>query len=269
MLELLKIAKKAGDAILEVYNTDFDVENKADNSPLTLADKKSNDIIVSFLKSYLFKDEIIPILSEEERAISFSERKRWNRFWIVDPLDGTKEFVKKNGEFTVNIGLIQNNYPILGIIYVPVKNTYFFAKEGMGSYFFDGNVFDIDSFDSIEMVLEKSEKLKTIVKNSNEKVFVVASRSHLNKETENFINELKGKFIDVDIKSSGSSLKFCLVAQGEAQFYPRFAPTMEWDTAAGQCIVEMAGGGVFLEDGKTRFHYNKKELVNPWFLVKG
>ena len=180
-----------------------------------------------------------------------------------------RNLLKKNGEFTVNIGLIKSKYPVLGVIYVPVKKIFYFAEEGNGSFLLDGNDFDIEKFDSIKDLYEKCQKLNTCVKQKNEKVYVVASRSHLNKETQDFIDDLKNNYSEVDIKSSGSSLKFCLVAKGEAQFYPRFAPTMEWDTAAGQCIVEEAGGGVFLEDGKTRFFYNKEELVNPWFLVKG
>lgn len=269
MLELLKIAKKAGDAILEVYNTEFDVECKEDNSPLTQADMNSNKVISDFLGSFEYMGEILPVLSEEGRKIPYSERKDWKRFWIVDPLDGTKEFVRRNGEFTVNIGLIQDSYPVLGIIYVPVQKIMYFASEGFGSYMYVDKGMSVEDFMSFEQFLKKCVKMQTARKNSDEKVFVVASRSHLNRETEEFIDCLRNDYNEVEAVSSGSSLKFCLVAQGKAQFYPRFAPTMEWDTAAGQCIVEQAGGNVFLKDGKTRFSYNKEDLVNPWFLVIG
>lgn len=261
LLDVITVSMKAGEQIMEVYNSDFAVENKEDQSPLTLADKKSHEVIASEL-SRLFPE--IPILSEEGQHLPYEERKDWEYLWIVDPLDGTKEFVKRNGEFTVNIALVHNGYPVLGVIYAPVLNTIYFAKEGVGSFKIEG-VGNL-SFQHEAEVLSNAEKLSSV--ELNEEIAAVASRSHMSAETEEYINEVKKKYGDVTITSAGSSLKLCLVAEGKADVYPRFAPTMEWDTAAGQAIVEQAGGKVIQTGLKERLSYNKENLLNPWFIVK-
>jgi 3'(2'), 5'-bisphosphate nucleotidase len=258
-LELLRVVKKAGDEILDVYSSDFDVEFKGDDSPLTLADKRANDVICSFLKEK-FSD--IPILSEEGRSISFDERKKWKKFWLIDPLDG-KEFVKKNDEFTVNVSLIENRKSVLGIVYVPVTGVFYFAKLGFGSFKLeDVDVFEIES----EADLMKScVRLPLDVK--RDKFVVVGSKSHMSDDTLRFIDSLKEEYESVEVLSFGSSLKFCMVATGVADCYPRFAPTMEWDIGASQIIIEEAGGKVIDWDSKKDFRYNKENLVNSWFLV--
>lgn len=245
--ELLEIAKtaalKAGNAIIDIYESgDFSVEAKADDSPLTLADKASHNQIVSLLK-----DTKIPILSEEGAEIPFEERKDWEYFWMIDPLDGTKEFIKKNGEFTVNIALVNNSKVVLGVVYTPVLKEIFWAVSGEGA-FKDGKKLQVNRFGMTE------SKLK-----------VVASRSHLNADTQEFLDKLD----QPEVVSKGSSLKLLMVAEGEADLYPRYAPTMEWDTAAAQIIVEEAGGTVVQKDTTDRVIYNKEDLLNPYFLVSG
>src|SRR5690554_4890481 len=211
----------AGTEILKIYDSDFEVEIKQDDSPLTLADKNANDIINSFL---LATD--IPIISEENRELDYSERKKWKQCWIVDPLDGTKEFVKRNGEFTVNIALVENGSPLLGVIYVPVSKTLYFTEADSKS----SKKLVLDSEDtSPEEIFAKAESISP--SNTSNPVKVVGSRSHLNADTEKFISEIQEEN-EVEVVSKGSSLKFCLVAEGLAHVYPRFAPTMEWDTAA-------------------------------------
>lgn len=250
---------KAGDAILTIYNSEFDVEIKDDKSPLTKADTNSNDVI----NSYISKTNI-PILSEEGRSISFVERKDWGLFWIVDPLDGTKEFIKRNGEFTVNIALIENNVPILGVIYIPVHRTLYFADENNGSF----KVLNINSNQilNFEEYISLGVPLPILKKDS---VFsVVGSKSHMTPETEAYINQIKKKHKAINIFSKGSSLKICMVAEGKANEYPRFAPTMEWDVAAGHAIVKFAGGSFLNYETGKEMTYNTKTLLNPWFLVK-
>ena len=280
---------KAGDAILEVYNSDFAVELKDDRSPLTLADKRSHEIISDRMNSIspvlinrLFrpKDRMIPILSEEGKNIPFEERKNWEYFWLVDPLDGTKEFVKRNGEFTVNIALIHINRPVLGVIYIPVKDTLYFCAEGLGSYKLDFNKqpdFKLPeqySPDNFNNIISASIKLNTgkdarASSGNMQHITVIGSRSHMSKETEDYINDLKKKYPEINFISAGSSLKFCLIAEGTADIYPRFGPTMEWDTAAGQAIVEQAGGKVLKISSDEPLRYNKENLLNPFFVVKG
>jgi len=259
----LKIAIEAavhgGAEIMKIYQTDdFGVELKEDNSPLTLADEKCNDII----NSYLIKTEF-PIISEENKQLDFSERKDWETCWIVDPLDGTKEFVKRNGEFTVNIALVKNGKPLLGVIYVPVTKELYFADVSKGltlkSTLSDHKV-DIDNLVSLSKEIKPSIPNKELVR-------VVGSRSHMNEATENFVASLKKDYKEVEIVSKGSSLKFCLVAEGKADIYPRFAPTMEWDTAAGQAICEAVGLKVISKETNKPLLYNKKNLLNPWFKV--
>jgi len=258
--KLLKIAINAsidgGRAIMEVYSSEFKVEYKADESPLTLADKRCNEII----EDYLLKTEI-PILSEEGAEISFKERKQWEYFWLVDPLDGTKEFIKRNGEFTVNIALIHNNSPIMGAIYVPAKEELYFAMTGLGSYKISRGLL-IDSLDSL---ISESFKLPCSYKRENH--VIVGSRSHMSEETQAFFEEKRKEYGDIEIMAVGSSLKLCMVAEGRADTYPRYAPTMEWDTAAGHAIVKFAGFSVKKHNSLDDLVYNKENLLNPWFLV--
>lgn len=271
MEELLLVAinasLKAGEEILKVYDSDFAVEQKDDKSPLTLADKNAHNAICESLNSFN-----IPILSEEGKSIDYSERKQWEYFWMVDPLDGTKEFVKRNGEFTVNIALIHKQKSILGVIYVPVTKTLYFATENVGCYKSlilpagrtGGN--PKSEIASLEELIKSSSKLP--LETTNKKFTVVASRSHLSEETEMFIDGLKTAHKEVEFISSGSSIKLCLVAEGSADVYPRFAPTMEWDTAAGQAICEIAGKKVIDYTTNQNLLYNKPNLLNNWFIVQ-
>ena len=247
--ELLNIAINAavegGHEIMKVYNDDFEVYIKEDDSPLTIADQNANKVIVDQLDK-----TGIPVLSEEGKAIPYSERKNWDKLWIVDPLDGTKEFIKRNGEFTVNIALIENGSPIMGVIYVPVKKTLYYASEA-GAY--------KKSEDNIE---------KLPIDKKKEKYVAVGSRSHMSDETKAFFNQLKDTHGEIDVVSMGSSLKICLVAEGIADVYPRFAPTMEWDTAAGQAIAKYAGKSLIDYNTNKEMLYNRDELRNNWFIVQ-
>jgi 3'(2'), 5'-bisphosphate nucleotidase len=271
LFSLLETAVEAGRAILHIYNTDFSVSFKDDHSPLTLADRRSNEIITSRLSQPPFHR--FPLLSEEGRDIPYAERRSWEYFWLVDPLDGTKEFVRRNGEFTVNIALIHRGRAVLGIIYVPVKDIFYYAAEELGAYrLILGERANREL--SIEDVCRDSDRLPLPVLRPREKgktsaVTLIASRSHLSPETEDFISRVKKRHGEVRIISSGSSIKFCLIAEGSADIYPRFGPTMEWDTAAGQCIVEEAGGEVLHAETLEPLTYNKKNLLNPWFIVTG
>ena len=238
-------AKKAGDKILEIYGEDFSVSYKEDKSPLTIADQHANDII----ESYLLKTNI-PILSEEGKLTEYKERKNWKLLWIVDPLDGTKEFVKRNGEFTVNIALVKNGKPILGVIFVPVKGWLYYGSS-------NGSYREID---------EKKVKLPLENKSINFKV--VGSRSHQSPETIKYFDDIKKRKENVEIVSMGSSLKICLVAEGSADVYPRFAPTMEWDTAAGHAIAKHAGKKLIDLQTKQEMIYNRPRLTNNWFIVE-
>ncbi len=259
--QLLNLALNSGKAILEVYQTAFSVEMKEDHSPLTLADKRSHEILYTGLSQL----GNLPVLSEEMKQVSYEERKGWRQFWLVDPLDGTKEFIKRNGEFTVNIALIDDTEPIFGLIYVPVSGKFYYGLKGHGSYVFslsDSKVIP-GSFNDI---IPLSRRLP-IEHTSAGQYIIVASRSHLSPKTEAYINEAKRKHPVVNIVSAGSSLKFCLVAEGRADAYPRFAPTMEWDTAAGQIIVVESGKKLVRCDTMETLSYNKPDLLNPDFLV--
>jgi 3'(2'), 5'-bisphosphate nucleotidase len=254
----IKASLDAGEAIMKIYDTAFNVEYKDDKSPLTEADKKANTII----NSYLIKTEF-PIISEENKQIEYSKRKQWHTCWVVDPVDGTKEFIKRNGEFTVNIALVKHGKPIIGVIYVPATKVLYFADVNTNK----GYKVELNSHKtSIEEVLEKTMLLQPKPTNPNP-VQVVGSRSHMSQETLDFIEGLKTKGNAVEIVSKGSSLKFCLIAEGNADVYPRFAPTMEWDTAAGQAICNAVGVDVISKDTNQPLLYNKENLLNPWFLV--
>ena len=254
----IKAAYFAGKEILNIYETGFEVEIKNDNSPVTLADRAAHACILKYLDSTK-----LPILSEEGKGIPFEDRKKWNPFWLVDPLDGTKEFIKKNGEFTVNIALIQDGNPVLGVIWVPVKSILYFGEQALGAY-------KISNLTKLPTQIEDftKDENKLPIEELKDEFVVVASRSHLSDETSDFIENLKKKHNKVTTTSMGSSLKLCLVAEGKANIYPRFAPTMEWDTAAGQAIVQASGK--IVKDYKTRapLRYNKKSLLNNWFIVE-
>ncbi len=270
ILTALLAAKRAGEAILDVYGSDFAVEHKDDKSPLTLADKRSHEIIMDVLEQTItVNNGTVPVLSEEGRGIPFDERKEWEYFWLVDPLDGTKEFVKRNGEFTVNIALIRNHKPVLGIIYIPVKDVFYFAAIDFGTYKLENSesLFDnsVDNL-SIKELLDKSQRLP-LTNNNKSSFTVIGSRSHTSEEFLEFVKLLNEKYGEVEFISSGSSLKLCLVAEGEADVYPRFGPTMEWDTAAGQVIVEQAEGSVMDIQTREPLRYNKEDLLNPFFIV--
>ncbi|RKQ50938.1 3'(2'),5'-bisphosphate nucleotidase [Roseivirga pacifica] len=247
--ELLSIAREASShaskEILKIYESeDFGIDMKSDDSPLTKADKKGHEVICSHLEK-----TGIPILSEEGKHTAYEERKNWERLWIVDPLDGTKEFIKRNGEFTVNISLIDNGKPIIGVVDAPVLGVQYYGISEKGGFKSTNGV--EDKLNEISAFDEKKEGLK-----------VVASRSHLNEETQSFLNKLNAP----EIVSMGSSLKFMMVAEGKADIYPRFAPTMEWDTAAAHAIISAMGGRVVTPEG-VELIYNKHNLLNPYFRV--
>jgi 3'(2'), 5'-bisphosphate nucleotidase len=245
---IVTIAKEAGNAIMQVYKQDFKVEYKQDSSPLTLADKQANNIIKNGLNSLVVN---FPILSEEGGEVLYKDRKDWKCFWLVDPLDGTKEFVKKNGEFTVNIALIYEGKPVLGVVYAPALDVCYWAKQGEGA-FKDG----------------KKLPLKT---DSQKKTYkIVVSRSHMSNETQAFIDAIDTNK-EKELIPIGSSLKICLVAEGEVDIYPRLGPTMEWDIGAAHAIVNETGKRLnrYWNNTYVRQSYNKKELLNQWFVVGG
>ncbi len=264
LIELLEIAIRAsieaGSETLKIYNNDFEVEYKDDKSPLTIADKKSNEIIDKYLAR-----TGIPVLSEEGKSIPYKARKNWKLFWMVDPLDGTKEFIKRNGEFTVNIALIKDGKPIMGVIYIPVQKTLYFGTKETGSLKVD-NINDTKKEISFDYYFSNGKKLP--LENKNKIFTIVGSKSHMTKETEDYINSLKNKHGNIEVFSKGSSLKICMVAEGKANEYPRFAPTMEWDIAAGHAIVKNAGGSITNYKKNNEISYNGESLLNPWFIVK-
>ncbi len=259
LVTAINAALKGGVAILDVYNNEkTEVTIKEDNSPLTQADNKSNAAIMAILSQ-----TNIPVLSEEGRAIAYEERASWEYLWVVDPLDGTKEFIKRNGDFTVNIALIKNQEPVLGVIFVPVTNDLYFGADGLNSFkIANVNFDDIKDFDTL---LGMSTQLPVEEKRP---FTVVGSRSHMTAETELYIKNLEKQHGEPAIMSRGSSLKICMIAEGKADEYPRFAPTMEWDTAAGHAIAKNAGFQMYLHNANTPLQYNKKDLLNPWFIVK-
>lgn len=246
--EICKIAIKAGEKILEIYHSDMDfgVEAKADDSPLTIADQQANQVIVDGLKQL---EDQFPIISEENKVLSYDVRKEYDHFWLVDPLDGTKEFIKKNGEFTVNIALVKGNRSVLGVVFTPVTGELFYASKGNGAF---------------KTVDKETKSISSNAFSMTDKnLRVICSRSHLNEETQAFVDELN----EPELVSKGSSLKFLMLAEGKAELYPRIAPTMEWDTGAAQIILEEAGGTVFQYESKDPLEYNKENLLNPYFIA--
>ena len=251
--DLLKVAIEASiqasKRIMEIYlNEDFEIQSKEDDSPLTKADLAANKIICELLEK-----TGIPILSEEGKHLPFSTRKSWEYLWIVDPIDGTKEFIKRNGEFTVNIALVRNQVPILGVILIPVTQELYKCLA-------------TEINNDLERTIQIAEKLP--IKNSTSPYVVAASISHQTKETVDYINQLSIEHAEIKLISKGSSIKLCMVAEGTANCYPRFAPTMEWDTAAGQAICLYAGKDVIDMETKKSMLYNRERLTNNWFLVK-
>ncbi len=260
----IQAATAAGDKIMEIYtdpNSDFEVERKADNSPLTKADKAAHIEIVRLLEQLP-----LPILSEEGRKIPFEERSEWEQLWIVDPLDGTKEFIKRNGEFTVNIALVEGGIPKMGVIYVPVTRDLYFGSFELGGF----KACDVTSQEAVQDIKGLMARAVELPISGAQKdaYIIVASRSHLSAETEAFVKEMAKEYDTIEMVSKGSSLKICLVAEGSADIYPRYAPTMEWDTAAGDAILRSTGGVIVRTDDGEPLEYNKKDLLNPFFIAK-
>lgn len=245
---VIEIARRAGDAIMEIYQRDFEIQDKSDNSPLTEADLASHHCIVDGLSALTPE---IPILSEESSGNENTERLNWSRYWLIDPLDGTKEFIKKNGEFTVNIALIENNRPVVGVVYVPAKAITYYGEAGQGAF---------------KQTNSETSPIKPAgVPADNGTWRVVGSRSHQSDAFKAFAAALP----NTEIVAMGSSLKLCLVAEGAADLYPRLGPTSEWDTAAAQAVVEAAGGQVLEYPSLQPLRYNTRPdtLLNPWFIV--
>lgn len=264
LLEMaIRSCLNAGEKILEVYEKPFRVNYKDDKSPVTQADLQASKVITKELEK-----TGIPIISEEENIPEYETRKNFTRLWLVDPLDGTKEFVKKNGEFSVNVGLIENDFPLLGVVYMPVLKEIYFATPSIGAYKTPHDVFaqhDVKKFSLTELI-SHSKKLPFQKQNT---YTIVASRSHLSKDTFAHLQKMKLQKGETNIVYSGSSVKMCWVAEGKADEYPRFGRTMEWDTAAGQAVVECAGGTFINMETKQRLSYNKLSLENPEFIVLG
>lgn len=254
----VKAAIKAGEEILKIYEQDFTIETKQDASPLTEADRQSNKVILEKIEP-----TGIPIISEEIKNMDYQERANWQQCWMVDPLDGTKEFIKKNGEFTVNIALIEQGQPVLGVVYIPVTRKLFFATAELGSFVYTFH--ENEKMPDMTSLLKRAEKLDAPP--LPDVYTIVASRSHLSPETKDFIDECKKKYREVALISKGSSIKLCLVAEGKAHVYPRIAPTMEWDTAAAHAVAKFAGCSVLDYHTRKELQYNKENLRNPYFIV--
>ena len=245
--QLIRIARAAGQAILEVYNRGFEVRNKDDNSPLTEADLASHQVIIAGLEELTPQ---IPVLSEESASVSYETRRNWERYWLVDPLDGTREFIKRNGEFTVNIAMVEAGRPVLGVVHVPVSGAVYAGDVAHGAF--------------LEDAAGRRQPLRVATRRATP-LRVAGSRSHAGDSLRAFL----GRVGEHELKSMGSSLKLCLVAEGKADIYPRLGPTSEWDTAAAQAVVEAAGGSV-TDTALRPLRYNQKEsLLNPYFLVFG
>lgn len=256
--DLIRVALDAGRAIMDVYtrpDTDWEVERKADHSPLTVADRRAHAVIADALAR-----SGCPLLSEEGEHLPYAERREWKRFWVVDPLDGTKEFLKRNDEFTVNIALVENGDPVWGVVYAPALYRLFWGVMGEGAF--------TASVDPSDYAAGEAQRLPLTGARDGRPFRVVASRSHLSPETATFIEALRGDHPDLETVSAGSSLKLCLVAEGKADVYPRLAPTMEWDTAAGHAIAAAAGRTVVDAETGRPLRYNKEDLHNPFFIVR-
>ena len=248
---LIDAVKAAGEEILKIYATDFQVETKGDDSPLTAADQAANKVLMDYVNEHTSH---IPVISEENKEVDYSVRKEWSRFWLIDPLDGTKEFIKKNGEFTVNIALIDEGRPKLGVVYQPTTDTFYIGISDDASY-------KIDAVGAVSLIKNETHYAK------REEDIVVASRSHLSDDVVAFVDDLKSEGKSVEFLSAGSSLKFCLVAEGKAHVYPRLGPTMEWDTGAAHAVALGAGLDVIDHETRRPLLYNKENLLNPYFIV--
>ncbi len=255
----VKAAVAAGIEIMQVYSSEFSVKLKEDNTPLTKADQLANKTIIHALSS-----TGIPIISEENKQLPYEIRKTWNQCWLIDPLDGTKEFIKRNGDFTVNIALIKKNKPILSALYVPVTRELYYADVEAGAAY----KMVLNENTLLPSELFDNNALLSRVQRSQDTLRIVGSRSHMNDETEEYIEAMKKKYQSIELISRGSSLKFCMVAEGKADVYPRFAPTMEWDTAAGQAICEALGLRVISKKDYLPLSYNKESLLNSHFFVE-
>lgn len=251
MNPLIDIAKAAGTAIMQVYSTDFGVEKKEDNSPLTQADLAAHHVIVNALRVLT---PSIPVLSEESENIDYDIRKEWQQYWLIDPLDGTREFVKRNGEFTVNIALIDGQQSILGVVYAPVTELLYFASLAHGAFKQEANK------PAVQIHTKRLDVNKPIV---------AGSRSHSDEKMQRFMQHIEDKLgVKAELISMGSSLKICLIAEGVADVYPRLGPTSEWDTAAAHCVLTEAGGDIVDETGLSLRYNSKRSLLNPYFFAK-
>ena len=249
--EVIKISIDAGYGIMKAYDSSYDIVEKSDGSPVTIADQNAHNLIYDRLQKLA---PGIPLVSEESNLVDIENRLSWERFWLVDPLDGTKEFIKKNGEFTVNIAMIEGGRPILGVVHAPARDLTYFATSGKGSW--------------RQIKNHAPEKIMTKAYHRGA-VRMTSSRSHRSKPIENFCLALEEQIqLPIQHVTMGSSLKFCLVAEGSADIYPRLGPTSEWDTGAAHCVLEEAGGSVRLCDGG-QLMYNKESLLNPWFVAMG
>jgi 3'(2'), 5'-bisphosphate nucleotidase len=270
LLRISQTAVSAGKAILRIYETDFSVEEKADGSPLTQADRSAHDIIKAQLAA-----TGLPVLSEEGRDIAYEQRKDWRAFWMVDPLDGTKEFIHRRGEFTVNIARIENGRPVSGVVYLPAAKMLYLAASGLGAWRLDPDRISTPNRSPVDgkeeeawgQLLSAADALP--LDRAGDRPFtIIGSRSHGSEAVEAFVRERRKEHGQVEFISAGSSLKFCRVAEGAADVYPRFGPTMEWDTAAGQAVAEAAGAEVVEAKTGHPLVYNKPDLKNPWFIVR-
>lgn len=255
--DIVAVALEAGHAIMSIYEKDFEVEYKEDESPLTEADTTANEIICNALM-HLYPQ--IPMLSEENKAVAYEDRKDWGLFWLIDPLDGTKEFIRKSNEFTVNIALVQGQIPVMGVVYAPALRELYYAKQGEGAF--------KELFNAKMQSISKEALPIHCNTCTDEKLTVVASKSHLSPETQTFIDQLRETTGELHTSSRGSSLKLCMVAEGTADVYPRLAPTMEWDTAAAHAVVLEADKRVIQYESGESLIYNKENLLNPWFVVR-
>jgi len=260
-------AMQAGSAVMDVYETDFAVDFKSDQSPLTLADRRSHEIITDRLRRF-----DIPVLSEEGKSIPYAERRRWQTLWVVDPLDGTKEFVKRNGEFTVNIALVKSGRPVMGVVFAPERRRLFFADSGSGAFLMEkeDNLRRLNRLLTAKGTLQEMKTLAVRLPSApdgSRPYTIVGSRSHATPDLENFVAEKRRQYPSVAFIPAGSSLKICLVAEGRADVYPRLGPTMEWDTAAGHAVAEAAGASIRTYPDGMPLRYNRKKLLNPWFIV--
>ncbi len=268
LLAAVDAALKAGKAVMDVYQSDFAVQAKEDKSPLTAADKNAHEIIKADLAAFN-----LPFISEEGKSTPYGIRKTWHTLWMVDPLDGTKEFVKRNGEFTVNIALIDDGRPVMGVVYAPVPKWLYFAASEIGAYKLTGvapgeRLLDEGGIteERLPALVKRGQKLP--IPHSREIYTIVGSRSHQTPELEEFVAARREEKGEVEFIAAGSSLKICLVAEGAADIYPRLGPTMEWDTAAGQAVAEYAGARVTVYNDGCPLRYNRADLLNPWFVVE-